>query len=362
VDRLSIALALSTLADAAGIVVFAWLRGPARWIWAAVASGLWLLKLVTLGVLGLEPLFGTVHLLWLDVILVVPLAGLLLVVRARWAPLRAAGALAVLLAPAGAYASFVEPSRLVVTRVDVPLAPERGGGGPLRVAVLSDLQFERVTGHEREAVDRALALKPDLVLLPGDVHQGSDDVLREELPEIRTLLRRLRAPGGVFFVGGDQERGGEAELVTRGTGVRLLEDEIVRTRVAGRAVTIGGIGVRYDEPRPVGLIRTLERAPGDRDVRLLLAHRPDAATNLATRSRIDLVVAGHTHGGQLQLPLVGPLFTASRLPREVGGGGLHDLGGGRRVFVSRGVGVERGQAPRMRFLAPPEVALLTLAP
>lgn len=260
-DRLSIALALSTLADAAGVVVLAWLRSPARWVWAAVAPVLWVVKLVALGLLGLEPLFGTVHLVWLDVIIVVPLAGLLLALRGRRWPLRLVGGLTVLLAPAGAYASFVEPSRLVVTREDVPLAAERSGDRPIRVAVVSDLQFERVTDHERGAIDRALALRPDLILLPGDVHQGTDDVLREELPEIRALLRRLRAPGGVFFVAGDQERGGEANLVTEGTGVRLLEDEIARTRVAGRAVTIGGIGVRWDSPRSAGLMRALERAP-----------------------------------------------------------------------------------------------------
>ena len=82
--------------------------------------------------------------------------------------------------------------------------------------------------------------------------------------------------------------------------------------------------------------------------------------DLPADTRVDLVVAGHTHGGQLRLPGLGPLVTASNVPRRVGGGGLHRLGGSRRVYVSRGVGMERGQAPRMRFLCPPEVSLLTL--
>jgi uncharacterized protein len=70
-------------------------------------------------------------------------------------------------------------------------------------------------------------------------------------------------------------------------------------------------------------------------------------------------VAGHTHGGQVQLPIVGPPSIASRVPREVGAGGLHELDG-RRIYVSRGVGVERGQAPLLRFGAVPEVSLITL--
>ena len=105
--------------------------------------------------------------------------------------------------------------------------------------------------------------------------------------------------------------------------------------------------------------RRLEGAPGAGDVRVLLAHRPDAVLNLRRGTRIDLTLAGHTHGGQVQLPGVGPLTIASRVPREVGAGGLHLLGG-RRIYVSRGVGVERGQAPRLRLGAVPEVSLLTL--
>ena len=81
--------------------------------------------------------------------------------------------------------------------------------------------------------------------------------------------------------------------------------------------------------------------------------------NLRPRTRIDLTLAGHTHGGQVQLPGVGPLMIASRVPRSVGAGGLHSLAG-RRIYVSRGVGVERGQAPRLRLGAVPEVSLITL--
>jgi predicted MPP superfamily phosphohydrolase len=72
-----------------------------------------------------------------------------------------------------------------------------------------------------------------------------------------------------------------------------------------------------------------------------------------------LTLSGHTHGGQLQLPLVGPLTTASNVPRDVAAGGLHSLDG-RRLYVSRGIGVERDQAPRLRFGAPPEISIVTL--
>jgi predicted MPP superfamily phosphohydrolase len=76
-------------------------------------------------------------------------------------------------------------------------------------------------------------------------------------------------------------------------------------------------------------------------------------------SGFDLVVAGHTHGGQVQLPLFGPAITLTGVPRHVAAGGQHEING-NLIYVSRGVGIERGQAPRLRFMCPPEIAILEL--
>jgi predicted MPP superfamily phosphohydrolase len=104
----------------------------------------------------------------------------------------------------------------------------------------------------------------------------------------------------------------------------------------------------------------LERAPGSGDVRILLGHRPDAVLDLRERTRVDLVVAGHTHGGQVVVPGFGPPITKSGVPRDVAAGGLHELSG-RRVYVSRGIGVEHGShAPHLRINCPPELTLLRL--
>lgn len=176
---------------------------------------------------------------------------------------------------------------------------------------------------------------------------------------MRRLLGKLRAPGGVFAVQGDSESVAKARRVFAGTRVRLLIDEQASTRVRDRAISIVGLRLRYWQASARGLAERFEDRLGTRDVRLLLTHRPDAMKWLARDTRIDLVVSGHTHGGQLQLPLVGPLTTASDLPRDVAAGGLHSLGG-RRIYISRGIGVERGQAPRLRLGAPPEVSILTL--
>lgn len=311
---------------------------------------------------GLEIPFGVLHVVWLDLVVVTPLAGLWLLMTAwrRIGPvLRAIALAALLLAPLGAYASFVEPARLELERAELTLPEERAGNRPLRVGVIADLQFQDMGDHEREAVDRVLAERPDVILLAGDYYQGWRADFKHELPGIRALLRQLRAPGGVYAVQGDTDSLWGLRHMFPGTGVTLLLNDVARTRIGDRRITIGGVELHRHSPQARAIHTRLERAPAAGDVRILLSHRPDAVLDLSPDSRVDLVVAGHTHGGQLQLPLIGPLVTASDVPREVAGGGLHRVGG-NWIYVSRGVGVERAQAPRLRLGAPPEVSLLTL--
>jgi uncharacterized protein len=332
---------------------------------AALAGAVALLaaKGIALLWLGVSVPFGVMHVLWLDLVVVVPLAALLLLAltrRRRSGRLVRAGAVAAcLLAPVGAYASLVEPERLVLERAQLELDPRREGERPLRIGLIADLQCEEVGAHEREAVERLMAERPDLILLAGDYHQGAEAKLDEQLPALRALLRRLDAPGGVFAVQGDVESVGEARRVMAGAGVRLLVNERARIRVRDRRVSIAGIELAYWSRAARTTLAELERGGGQRDVRIALAHRPDTVLLLRPDSRVDLTVAGHTHGGQLQLPFVGPLTISSRVPRRVGAGGLHELDG-RRIYVSRGVGAERAQAPRLRLGAVPEVSLITL--
>jgi uncharacterized protein len=93
-------------------------------------------------------------------------------------------------------------------------------------------------------------------------------------------------------------------------------------------------------------------------VRILLTHRPDAAFHLP-EGGVELVVSGHTHGGQVQLPWIGPPITMSNVPRDVAAGGLHTLDG-QEIYVSGGVGLERATAPQVRLNARPSIGIVTL--
>jgi predicted MPP superfamily phosphohydrolase len=313
--------------------------------------------------LGLTNVFGAIRVLYLAGVVALPLVAIaLLAARAagRVATTRAAlvlGCAGVVPAAVGAWATFVEPYRLQVETATVPVPQRRTGTEPVRVAVLADLQCDHVGAFEHEVIDRLMAERPDLILIPGDLFQGQADDWDRETPALHDLLVRLDAPGGVWFVVGDVDREARLPPVLGGTKIRVLMDEVARTRVRGRDITIGGVS--HDE-RSREVAERLEFTPGTDDIRILLGHHPDVAFDLTRDSRVDLVVAGHTHGGQIVVPGFGPLMTLTNVPRAVAAGGLHRIAG-NAIYVSRGVGMERRPAPRMRLFCPPEISVLTLS-
>jgi uncharacterized protein len=308
-------------------------------------------------------LFLWINVVYWHVFVLVPALGAIVLLRSRARPttrtVRTIASLALALPPLGIWASFVEPKRLIEERTTVEVAPTRRPGGDLRIAVLSDIQCEHVTDHEREAVRRAMAFAPHLILMPGDLLQRARQrAFDEAIPEVRELLAPLAAPLGVYFVLGNCEGLDRTRELLQGTPVTLLENRIVALEHDGRTILVGGVDLSFDSAQARNVLYELQKKPGD-ELRLLIAHRPDVVYALEPNSRVDLIVAGHTHGGQVVVPFFGPLVTLSEVPRDVARGGLHELDG-RRIYVSRGIGMERGAAPPVRFNCRPEVSLLTI--
>lgn len=272
-------------------------------------------------------------------------------------PVIALGAVAVLAAPLGWWTSHIGPYRLRLDTASLELPAERGGDDVVRVGVVSDIQTTHVGAHERAAVAELMAQEPDVVLVAGDVFQGSASQLAANRDALRGLFGQMaEAPGGVFVVVGDVDT--EAGLVDllAGTPATLLVDEVADIEVGDRTLALGGVSL---EPTPAGraVIDELASRPADQ-VRILLAHRPDWVF-LSPGGVVDVVVSGHTHGGQVALPGIGPLMTMSDVPRPVAAGGLHAVGG-TDVYVSTGVGREQQGAPQIRFLVDPSVAVVEL--
>jgi uncharacterized protein len=315
--------------------------------------------------------FGLINATYSELVAGVPLfcAGLL-IVAAPWPkgwsicritrPTAVLATIGLLAAPVGFYTSVIEPFRLVVEEVTVPLRAERAGSAPIRIGVIADVQTSHVTNHERAAFRMLMEQRPDIILLAGDLFQGGYHDFERELPALRELHAGLSAPGGVFCVLGNLDNTYYLGRITEGTGIRLLCDEIADIQLKDRRLILAGLNEDYPGHAPLEVTRRLENTGGPGDIRILLAHRPDVVFYLSPRSNVDLVVAGHTHGGQIRLPWVGALARSSRIPRTMAGGGLFELGG-HALYVNRGIGVERGQAPSMRFLCPPTVSILELS-
>ena len=306
--------------------------------------------------------FSAAHVAYLGLVVSVPMLGLGLAVstaRGRAQPKMALVAVALLLpVPVGWYATHWAPFALEVDRAEVALPPARAGQGPVRIGVLSDLQTNRIGPYERRVVRTLLALRPDLIVIPGDLFQGNDRQFETILPAYRSLLRTLEAPAGVYVVQGDSETADRLDRLIEGTGIRILQDEVVARRVGDRELLLGGNKLRWAPPEGVAVRDELRAAPPG-TVRVLVAHRPEVVLGLPERSGVDLVIAGHTHGGQVALPLLGPIVKFSPVSREVAGGGLSEVDG-NAIYVSTGAGLVRQQAPQIRFLTRPSVGLVTL--
>lgn len=311
-----------------------------------------------------QDMFALVRIAYYQIAVVPPLLGLYLLLqhrtrdRAEFVRPAIIWALALLMpAPICAYASFIAPYQLEVRRVDVPVARLRSNVTPIKIAVIADLQTAKITDYERRAIDLALAEKPDLILMPGDFFQCSWRQWKAGEVDFRAEMKRLASTFGTFAVLGDVDDLGDMTELLAGTPVRLLNNEIAVIEVRGQRIAIGGVELRPGTRASDATITRLGAV--DCDTRILLAHRPDLVLHVDEHDDIDLVIAGHTHGGQVVIPGFGPPVTLSRVPRHAAAGGLHIVNG-KPLYVSRGVGCERGSAPPMRLFCPPELSILTL--
>ena len=245
-------------------------------------------------------------------------------------------------------AFLVEPRRLEITHVRVTSPKVKT---PFRIAVISDIQTDIVGEHERRAIREAMAEKPDLVLLTGDYIEEDDDGKRRTQHEkLRALFleESLAAPMGVFAVMGDNDWGDWLDIYA-GLQVQASK-ETFDVETGGLVV----VGLSLPDSR-----RTDLHIPATAGFQIVFGHAPDFSLGDV---QADLLVAGHTHGGQVQIPGFGPLITLTRIPRHQAAGGAHDIGRSRTLVVSRGIGMERGSAPRLRFFCAPQVVIVDVVP
>lgn len=253
------------------------------------------------------------------------------------------------------YGFCIEPMYLTVTRLEVE-AP--GISRPVRIVQLSDIHVERTTRRERAIPGLVASLSPDMIVITGDFPNESyinDPISKRDL---RTLIGQLHAPLGVYGVNGNVDVPSKDHDLLDGLNIRLLNNEMIRLPQVGDHLVILGLDCIRDSHDRRELEELMKAVQPD-DYSVLLYHKPDLAFT-ARDLGIDLYLAGHTHGGQVRVPFYGAIVTNSRY------GKLFEMGryklGEMTLFVSRGLGFTGGGAPRIRFLAPPEIVVIDLVP
>ncbi len=256
------------------------------------------------------------------------------------------GVAAVALAGAGAaWAGGVELEWIEVRRVRLDL----GFGRDLRVVAVSDLHFdpEYEVDYLRRAMARIAGLEPDVFVVCGDLfsHDG------RRAADLAEILALVQAPLGTFVALGNHDFWSGEKRIAKAlsaVGIRVLRNECVALPGFDGCYLSGLESYWAGKPDPGVLVAT----PAD-SRHILLVHEPDPFDEI-TDPRVRLQVSGHTHGGQVRLPLIGAL----RLPSW---GKRYDEGlfeeGGRYLYVTRGLGSLR---PHVRFLCRPEVTVFEM--
>lgn len=253
------------------------------------------------------------------------------------------------------YAFAIEPFSPEINQHEVVLKKWHAEHNGLKVLLIGDPHLHatvRELAMWHEIVAQANALKPDLVLLLGDYMAWRYDRQPGESPEnIAALLGKIKGRYGTFAVMGNHDFGALGQRLKRAfhaEGVTVLERRAVEVEIAGKTIRL--LGIPYISKSHQGWGWAF---PEEEDPVIVLSHSPVA---FELSMPYELMVAAHTHGGQVQLPW-GRWHLAPPKYRMRNYAGWREEGE-RKLFVTRGVGTT---VLRARLFAPPEIVLLTIS-
>lgn len=249
---------------------------------------------------------------------------------------------------------LIEPSRTVIHTVDLQIGNSALIG--LRIAALSDIHAGSPhinLNRLEEIVELTNQQNPDLTVLLGDYVIHDIPFGKIILPEVTTeKLSRLKARCGVYAVLGNHDNAAGSKRLRSAfekNGIPVLDNELVPIRCGGSFYLAGISDVWTTTPK---VQATLDTVPADSTV-VMITHNPDIFPTVPRR--VPLLIAGHTHGGQVYLPFFGRRVVPSEYGQRFAAG--HVIEEGHHLFVTTGIGTS---IMPFRFLVPPEVALLRI--
>lgn len=254
------------------------------------------------------------------------------------------------------YITRVEPADIELTELSLALPGLGKGFSGFRVAQVSDVHFGGWMNAERlnSALALALEQKPDVMVLTGDLVMGYPwaEVLTT-LGELGPILSDLSKKLPVYSIMGNHDHWGNVDVVRdlyRDNGILELRNSVTTLERGGDVLYLAGVDdvrERHDD-----LERVLKLLP-EQGPAILLAHEPDFALESSATGRFSLQLSGHSHGGQVVFPFVGPLvlpYMGRRFPA-----GLYRVGE-MYQYTNRGIGMT---PPNIRFNCKPEITLFT---
>ncbi len=253
------------------------------------------------------------------------------------------------------YSHWVEPAWIEITHLRIPLPGLDAAFHGFRLVHVSDLHMDETWGTSRRLahwVQRILSLRPDAVVITGDWVSGMTGVV--SLQESVAELSRLRAPEGVFTVLGNHDHWAAAWQVRRSlerAGIRELRNQ-GHLWQRGRA-RLALVGVDDAWERQADWAAAREAVPPGVPA-ILLLHEPDFADQVAEMGVFSLQLSGHSHGGQVKLPGLGPLILppyGAKYPE-----GRYQVGS-LTLYTNRGLGMIM---PQVRLFCPPEITVIEL--
>lgn len=260
--------------------------------------------------------------------------------------LGAVGAGVAVAAPVGWYGAVYEPNDIEVVRRSIVIRklPTRIDG--LTAVQISDLHLEATSELHSKVVQQVLALRPDVIFFTGDLVNEQAAV-----GPALDIFRNLNAPGGTWAVLGNSDHSADATETLpaqlKAAGVRFLVNESAQLEDGLWLVGVDDPSSSHDD---VGA--AIENVPPGVP-RILLAHAPDIVADIEGTS-FDLILAGHTHGGQINLPIFNGAWLLDGPSRQYVAGLYHFRGS--PLYVNRGIGTAR--VP-LRLGARPEITHFT---
>jgi len=246
------------------------------------------------------------------------------------------------------YGHFVELYRIQVTTI--PIRTDKLSQTTFRIVQISDLHCDKKMRNEKRLIEMINHLQPDVIVFTGDALNTA-----AALPTFKETFKNLNASLAKLAVRGNFETRSRNDLdLYSGTGFELLNAKTVPITKNGQTIYISGLSC--DNP---SAFKALFRPVPKENFSVFLYHFSDLIESVGDLN-LDLYLCGHTHGGQVALPLYGAVITLSKFRKKYEAG-MYTVGG-TVLYVNRGIGIEPLPAPQVRFCARPEITVFDIMP